>query len=185
MNFITNNNKCVQNKTIRQRLAVCFGSSSIHADSLLHNTGNITEKYHYLKAFADLDCVQNTASLISSFQQENRAERTNTLPNPCWSQRSQEMKRKSKVSPPKSVMPHLSLPLAVSFSPFSPHTLPSHLKNGVTFATLEEKKKSVVSACLKVLINFRKSLQVTLHLSSLSGIYPVHSMLGKLKNYPD
>ena len=44
--------------------------------------------------------------------------------------------------------------------------------------------KSAVSACLKVLWNFRKSLQVTLHLSSLSGTYPVHSTLRKLEKLP-
>lgn len=35
--------------------SVGFGSPSSHADSLLQHMDNITEKYHYLKALADLD----------------------------------------------------------------------------------------------------------------------------------
>lgn len=88
---------------------------------------------------------------------------------------------KAKFPLPKSVIPH-PLPVAISF-----YFLCSH----VAFPTQERchfhysnGKKSVVSASLKVKRNFRKSFQVTIHLSSLSGTFPVHSSLRKLKNSP-
>lgn len=118
------------------------GSSSIHVDSRPQHTGRITAEYHYLKAFADLDRAWSAASLVSSSEQENRAARTNTLPNPCWSQRSQEMKCKGKARtpPPQNLftppplLPRYRLPWFLS-----PRSSPSHLKNGVTFTTLMEK----------------------------------------------
>lgn len=76
----------------------------------------------------------STASLLSSSEQENRAVRINTLPNPCWSQRSREMKCKSNVSSPPNLFS-----LSFSFPIFSPLSPPSHLKNGVTFTSLTEK----------------------------------------------
>lgn len=149
------------------------------------NTGKITVEYHYLKAFADLDSALSRASLVSSSEQENRASRTNTLPNPCWSQRSQEMKCKKQFPPPNLFSPPpLSLLLPLSLYLLFLFSLLSRrppISRTVSLSLLSWK--SAVSACLKVLRNFRKSLEVTLHLSTLSGTYPVHSSLRKSKNY--
>lgn len=156
---------------------VYFGCSSIHADSWLQHTGKITEEYDYLRAFADLDSAWSTASLVSSSEQKNRALRTNTLPNPCWSQRSKEMKCKGKVTQP-NLFCFTPTPRKILLSLFP---LPYFLSSLVTLPFQEwchfhYSHGKVLSALVsKVLRNFRKSLEVTLHLSSLSGTHPVHS----------
>lgn len=137
---------------------VYFGCSSIHADSWLQHTGKITEEYDYLRAFADLDSAWSTASLVSSSEQKNRALRTNTLPNPCWSQRSKEMKCKGKVTPAKSVLLHphpsqnptFSLPPSL-FSLFSCHPPVSRM---VSLSLLSWN--SALSTCLKSAEEFQK-----------------------------
>ncbi len=142
MDISTRNFKHLRSKThpdcLFQASTVYFGSSSIHAGGWHQHTGKITVEYHYLKAFADLDSAWSTASLVSSSEQENRAVRTNTLPNPCWSQRSQEMKCKKQSTPPHRICSP-SPSHSTSFPIFSPFSPPSHLKNGVTFTTLMEK----------------------------------------------
>lgn len=141
--------------------------------------GKITVEYHYLEAFADLDSAWSTASLVSSSEQENRAVRTNMLPNPCWSQRSQEMKCKKQSFLPNLPPPHTPPLYLLSYFLSSLARRPP-ISRTVSLSLLSWK--SAVSACLKVLRNFRKSLEVTLHLSTLSGTYPVHSSLRESKN---
>lgn len=70
----------------------------------------------------------------------NRGARTNTPPNPCWSQHSGKMqKRPPPTHPHTHPHPKSVQSLANSFPIFTPLSASSHLENGVTFTTLAEK----------------------------------------------
>lgn len=116
---------------------------------------------------------------FSCSEQENRALRTNTLPNPCWSQRSKE-KCKSKVTPTKSVLLHPPTPTPTALSLYPPYLFSLPFQEGCHFHYSHGKVLSALDS--KVLRNFRKSLAVTVYLSSLSGTHPVHSRLRNSKN---
>lgn len=109
-------------------------------------------------------------------KRESGAVGTNTPPNPCWSQHSREMKcKKEKHSPPPPPQPSNLFPPFRLFSYFLPsqERCHFHYSHGKVLSAL-------VSKCCE---KFGKSLKVTLHLSTLSGTYPVHSSLRESKNY--
>lgn len=155
-----------------QASMVYFGPLIYSSWRPLQHAGEITVEYHYLKAFADLDSAWSTASLVSSAGTEEREQTLRLI----RAEVSTLVKcKKEPASPPSptthtpTLTPNL-FNLSLTPSLFSlPSRRPPILRT-VSLSPLS--RKSAVSACLKVLRNFRESLAETLHLSTRSGTYP-------------
>ena len=139
-----------------QGSTVYFGCSSIHADGWLRRAGKITAEYHYLKAFADLDSAWRAASPPSPppNRRTERWEQTRCLIRAEVSA-LEIWNAKSRAHPPPSTTPPKNL-FSLSICPtiFSPLSR-RPISRTVSLSLLS--RKSAVSACLKVLRNFRKS----------------------------